>query len=156
MAAVLAEAAALIAALEPEDQAVWALAIYAGLRRGELLALRWRDVDFDQNLIRVERGWDRVEGPIEPKSRSGRRRVPLTQTLRHHLIRHRLTHPHTQPDDLVLGRTPTQPFEPNTSHNRARTAWQNAGHTPIRLHECRHTYAAHMIAAGINPKALQT
>jgi integrase len=39
-------------------------------------------------------------------------------------------------------------------HDRARRAWKHAGLAPIGLHECRHTYAAHMIAAGINPKAL--
>jgi integrase len=150
------EAAILIAALAAEDQAVWALALYAGLRRGELQALRWRDIDLDRGLIHIERSWDRVEGPIEPKSRSGKRRVPLTETLRKHLIHHRLTHPHTSPDDLALGRSPTQPFEPNGLHIRARAHWRQDSLTPIRLHECRHTYAAYMIAAGVNPKALQT
>jgi integrase len=150
-----AEAAALINALPAADQALWATALYAGLRRGELQALRWRDIDLDQNLIHVNQSWDRVEGPIEPKSRAGRRRVPLTQTLRRYLITHRLYHPHTEPDDLAFG-THTRPFEPTATLRRARTAWRLAGHTPILLHESRHTYAAHMIAAGINPKALQT
>ena len=65
------EAAALIAALAEADRALWATALYGGLRRGELQALRWDDVDLDGGLIRVERSWDRVEGPIEPKSRAG-------------------------------------------------------------------------------------
>jgi len=39
---------------------------------------------------------------------------------------------------------------------RARTAWREAGLEPIGLHECRHTYAAFMIAAGVNAKALST
>ena len=84
------EAAALIAALAEADRALWATALYGGLRRGELQALRWDDVDLDGGLIRVERSWDRVEGPIEPKSRAGHRRVPLAADLRRHLVAHRL------------------------------------------------------------------
>jgi integrase len=72
-----AEAAALLAALPPEDRPVWAVARYAGLRRGELQALRASDVDLAAGVIRVERGWDPVEGAIELKSRAGRRRVPI-------------------------------------------------------------------------------
>ena len=53
------------------------LGLTAGLRRGELQALRVRDIDLQSNLIAVERGWDQVEGVIEPKSRAGRRSVPL-------------------------------------------------------------------------------
>jgi integrase len=49
-----------------------------------------------------------------------------------------------------------QPFCSIALAHRAKTAWIAAGLTPIGLHECRHTYAAYMIAAGINPKALST
>ena len=85
-----AEALALLEALTHEDRAVWATALYAGLRRGELAALRWADVDLERGLIRVERSWDPKAGPVEPKSRSGRRRVPLARPLRVHLAAHRL------------------------------------------------------------------
>ena len=84
------EAAALIAAVPPADRAIWAIAFYAGLRFAEIQALDWGSLDFDRNLIRVERAWDRAAGFIEPKSRSGRRRVPMTATLRAHLLAHRL------------------------------------------------------------------
>src|SRR6185503_10103470 len=76
------EAKLLLEALPKRDRAVWATALYAGLRRGEIKALRWRDIDFEEGLIYVERGWDPREGPIEPKSRAGRRRVPLAKPLR--------------------------------------------------------------------------
>jgi integrase len=49
------EAAALLAALPIQDRALWATALYAGLRRGELLALEWRSIDLAAGLIRVER-----------------------------------------------------------------------------------------------------
>jgi integrase len=57
---------------------------------------------------------------------------------------------------LVFGRTPHRPLDPWTGGERARRAWSAAGLTPITLHECRHTYASLMIAAGVNAKALQT
>ena len=59
---------------------IWATAIYAGLRRGELMALKWEDVS--TSVIRVERGWDVREGEIAPKSRAGVRTVPIAAELR--------------------------------------------------------------------------
>jgi integrase len=59
------EAAALIQALDAEDRALWASALYSGLRCGELQALHWHDLDFEARLIRVEHSWDRVVGLIE-------------------------------------------------------------------------------------------
>ena len=114
------------------------------------------DIDLDHDLLRVEHAWDRVHGPIAPKSHAGKRRVPLTQTLRRHLVTQRLHHPYTEPSDLAFGITSSRAFDGTNLLRRARTAWKAAGLTPILLHECRHTYAAYMISAGINPKALQT
>ncbi len=84
------EARTLIAAVPVGDRALWATALYAGLRRGELQALRWEDVDLEAGLVRVERSWDPKVGPIAPKSRAGRRRVPLVRPLRTELAAHRL------------------------------------------------------------------
>jgi integrase len=83
------EAAALIAAVPRRDRAIWATAFYAGLRRGELRALRWCDVDVARAVIRVNRSWDRLEGPVMPKSASGSRLVPIGGTLRDFLAEHR-------------------------------------------------------------------
>jgi integrase len=150
-----AEAHALIAALRPEDRPVWATALYAGLRRGELQALRWGDVDFKAGLIRVERSWDAKEGPIAPKSRAGRRRVPLPRLLRAHLAAHRLQGSGGA-RDLVFGRGKGKALASDALARRARTAWRRAGLQAIGLHECRHTYAAFMIAAGVNAKVLSS
>src|SRR5215212_10148788 len=84
------EARALIAAAPEADRALWATALYAGLRRGELQVLRFEDVDFEADLIRVERSWDQKAGPIAPKSRAGRRRVPLVGALKRELAAHKL------------------------------------------------------------------
>jgi integrase len=55
--------------------------MYAGLRLGELRALRVDDVDLAGGVIRVERGWDPAEGAIELKSHAGRRKVPIAATV---------------------------------------------------------------------------
>jgi integrase len=55
-------------ALPQPDRAFWATALYAGLRRGELQALRWQDIDFDADLIRVERGWTPKPGRSHRKA----------------------------------------------------------------------------------------
>jgi integrase len=150
-----AEAKALVEALPDRDKALWATALYAGLRRGEIQGLRWSDVDFRAGVIRVERSWDERVGPIAPKSRAGRRRVPLSQPLRAHLAAHRLLAYADQHQLVFVGRG-ARPFCPEALIRRARAAWREAKLDPIGLHECRHTYAAFMIAAGINAKALST
>lgn len=165
------EAEALIAALPEEDQAIWATATYAGLRLGELRALRVEDVDLDGAVIRVERGWDPVEGEIKLKSHAGRRRVPLIPLLSSFLLRD-LTRTGRQRADLIFGRTASDPFTANRLQFRADDAWELAndrereradatGDQPrllrrITPHACRHTFASLMIAAGVNAKALST
>jgi integrase len=62
------EARALLDALPPSERATWATAFYAGLRRGELRALRRADVELGRSEISVQRSWDQYEGPIDPKS----------------------------------------------------------------------------------------
>lgn len=147
-----AEAVALIAALPETDRALWSTAFFAGLRRGELLALRWQDVNLGSGYIMVERSWDERAGFIEPKSRAGRRRVPIANVLREHLVDHkRIT---GRSNGLVFGSTSDRPPTPSNIWRRARRAWRLAGLNPIGLHECRHTFASMMIAAGTNAKAL--
>lgn len=70
------EAAALIDALREDDRALWGGAFYAGLRRGELRALLWQDVDLAAGLIRVERSMSGKGEIGEPKSRAGRATSP--------------------------------------------------------------------------------
>jgi integrase len=146
-----AEARELLDALPADDRPLWATAIYAGLRRGELMALRWEDVDLAAGKIHVLRGWDTVEGEIAPKSASGRRVVPVAVALRDYLDQHRLT----ASDALVFGAA-GKPFRPDQVRHRAEAAWIAAKLSRITLHECRHTFASLMIAAGVNAKALST
>ena len=150
-----AEAGKLIAALSAAARAMWATAFYAGLRRGELQALRWEDVDMASGIIRAEWSWDDKEGIlIKPKSKAGRRSVPLVAALRDTLTEHKLTT--SRDTGFVFGCDGVRPFTPNAAGSRADTAWKAAKLTRITLHECRHTYASLMIAAGVNMKALST
>ncbi len=57
---------------------------------------------------------------------------------------------------LVFGRTKSTPFEPRAITDHTEKAWKKAKLQRITLHECRHTYASLMIAAGVNAKALST
>ncbi len=140
------EAVALIAALRPEDRALWGCAFYAGLRRGELRALLWDDIDLAGGLIRVERSMSGHGEIGQPKSRAGRRGVPIVAALRDLLIEHKLVM--KRATGLVFGSSATQPFTPTAVRKRALTAWRRAGLDPIGLHECRHTFASLLIAAG--------
>jgi integrase len=144
-------AATLLSALE-DDRALWATAMYAGLRCGELRALRWEDVSFLDGVIHVRRGWDAIEGEIAPKSRTGVRKVPMPSTLREHLEG---LFARGAGDGLVFGKT-GRPFDPRRVLERARAAWNDRDLEGLTLHECRHTYASFMIAAGANAKALST
>jgi integrase len=148
------EAAVLIEAIPAEDRALWATAFFAGLRRGELRALRVRDLDLAKSEIAVERTWDDKEGDVAPKSDAGRRRVPMFGLLRGYLT-DLLLDSRRGGEDLVFGRTAEDPFVPSTVRNRALAAWETAGMEPIGLHECRHSFASMLIDAGGNPKALQ-
>ena len=149
------EAARLIAALPEGDRAVWATAMYGGLRAGELMALRWSDIDLATGLIRVERSYDPKGGGafVEVKSRAGRRKVPITAALRDHLMDHKLR---GGGEGLAFARADGRPFSGTALRCRALRAWKAAGLAPITPHECRHTFASVWIAAGVNIKALST
>lgn len=153
------QARRLLAALDYVDRPLWATAIYGGLRRGELQALRWDDVDLGAGVIRVERGWDEGDGEIEVKTHAGRRTVPIVGGLRCELVAHKLR---TGRDGqaLVFGSTTITPFHPTGRGFRKRIADASKaagiGPTPLTLHECRHTFASFAIAAGVNAKTLST
>jgi integrase len=142
------EARALLAVLPVEDRAVWATAFYAGLRRGELLALRDKAIDLDAGEIAVVAGWDPVEGEQETKGRA-RRTVPIIGELRAVLAAHRLR-TGRRGADLAFGATAVSPFCHKGLQRRADRAWEAAGLDRITLHECRPTFASIAIAAGVN------
>jgi integrase len=149
------EAEALIAALPAADRPIWATAMYGGLRRGELQALRAEDVDLANGVIRVEYGWEYRDGQIPLKSDAGRRKVPISAILRDFLTERMAECGYSGSDRLFGFASPASPFDPSKLTKRADKAWETAGLERITLHECRHSFASLMIAAGVNAKALQ-
>jgi integrase len=146
-------ASALLAALTA-DRALWPTAMYAGLRRGEIRALRASDIDLEVGLIRVERSFDDKQGAGQTKGRN-KRRVPIPALLRQ-LLREQLMASGRRGDELLFGRSAVSPFSPTRVTARADKAWKAAGLERITLHEARHCYASYAIAAGVNLKALST
>ncbi len=149
-----AEAAELIVALKsPVDKAIYGVAFYAGLRRGELLALEVENIDFKNRTIHVGRSWDAANKEFtNPKTAKGKRTVPIPSVLLPLLMAVR------PKSGLMFPREPgsEEPISEVSLRRRAARAWEAAGLEQITLHECRHTYASYMIAAGVNAKALST
>jgi integrase len=153
------EAAELIEALPEGKRCLWWTAALAGLRRGELRALRWSDVDLAENVIAVSRSWDEKEGPVAPKSRKGTRRVPIPASLRKHLLEQKMR-TGQDGEDLVFGATADRPFTPTHIRRLALAAWEKTNEKrreaelpelrPIGLHELRHSYVSLMHDAGFS------
>lgn len=148
-----AEAAHLLAAVPERDRPVWATTMLAGLRRGELLALDWANVDLAVGVLRVERSYDPTSGTFgRPKSKHGIRTVPITAALAPYLRGHALRS--GRRDGLVFGESTTRPLDSRRLQERADNTWQAAGLNRVTLHVCRHLYASMSIAAGVNAHAL--
>jgi integrase len=109
-------------------------------------------VNLAAGVIHVRRTWDRVAGELPPKSSAGARKVPIPVVLRSQLANASGCGGHR----FAFGRDDGRPFEPSSITDRAKRAWTKAKLQPITLHECRHTFASLMIAAGVNAKVLQT
>ena len=96
-------------------------AFYAGLRRGELMALDWENIDLSAGTINVTRSYDpKSRCFVSPKSRSGTRRVPIAAVLREHLISHRLRIGRSS--GLVFGPDGAQVFSYSAMRDRAARA----------------------------------
>jgi integrase len=142
-----------LAALPDDLRPIWTIAFHAGLRLGEIQALRWRDVDFDRGTIDVHRGWDQTVGAIKPKTRAAIRNVPMSMVVRRELRNHLANHPGIG-DALLFPRErdPELAFTPNVLHRHTRAAWTDAGLTadwaadgmnPPGLHDARHHCLTH-------------
>jgi integrase len=157
-AATPTQAVELLDALDEHERALWGVAFYAGLRRGELRGLRNRDVDFKAGAISVVQSRDDKAGPIAPKSLAGTRTVFMLDTLRPLLdsVRDR----HLEPDGLFFGSSATAAFEPRNIERKAKRALRAendrraaAGQPPIEwvgLHEARHSFSTYLDHARVS------
>jgi integrase len=144
---------ALLAAAEDDtDAAIFATAAFCGLRLGELLALRWRAVDFARSLIRVEASFTR-NNEDTPKSGDGRA-VPMAPEVANALKRLRNRPFLLEPSDLVfLGRGGAH-VDSNALRRRFYDALERAGIPRVRLHDLRHTFGTIMVSR-VDPRTLQ-
>lgn len=145
--------------------AAWRLAATTGLRRGELLGLRWRDVDLDAARCSIVQTVVDGSGKPEiskPKTERGRRSVALDAETVAALRAHRKAQaaerlalgPAYQDNGLVFCREDGAPIWPRT-FSRAFERHGEAAELPvIRLHDLRHTHATLALAAGIHPKVV--
>lgn len=146
--------------------AFWRLALNTGMRRGELLALRWDDLDLDRATLAVRRTLTRgADGLVfgEPKTRSGKRAIALPAScvtaLREHrrrqLARRLELGPAWHDTDLVFERGDGRVLHPNVSGRAFRRLVAELGLPAIRFHDLRHTAATLMLANGEHPKVVQ-
>jgi len=141
-------------------------AVSSGLRQGELLALRWRDVDPDITMsISVNRTLLKRRGVCrfeEPKTSHSRRRVAMTPKLASFLREYRAQREQLYRqlgkeltlDDLVFANLEGKPIDPSVlTHNFAKIV-KRAGLESVRFHDLRHTFASLMLLRGAKPKVI--
>jgi integrase len=125
------------------------------MRRGELLALRWGDVDWNSRRIWVRRNVNRHGDFQEPKTRGSVRAIAMPATLATALREHQLASPFSSEDDLIF---PNEKGTPLDGHNFVRRvfdpALRRAGLPKIRFHDLRHSFASLLIAQGEHPKLI--
>ena len=146
-------------------EAIYTIAIHTGLRQGELLSLRWEDLDLEAGMLQVRRTLTRIKGTYsvgEPKTKKSRRTVRLTTgavaALRGHLERQleemeRLGSLY-QPGGLVFASEAGGIINPSNLRNRSfAKLLQRAGlPSDTRFHDLRHTCATLLLSRNVNPK----
>ena len=163
----LAEAQAkalLAAAVGDRLESLYAVAIATGMRLGELLALKWRDVDLDGRTLQVRATLQNMAGRFEfaePKTSHSRRRIALSllavEALQKHQVRQaeeRIRSGGAWEDlDLVFPNTVGKPLDGrNLLRYWFRPLVKKAGLPRMRFHDLRHTAATLLLSRGVDPK----
>jgi len=144
---------------------LWLLAAHTGMRQGELLGLRWQDVDLDRAVVHVVQAVPTVRHGVQftqPKTASGRRTIALdatcTAALREHKARQNerrlamgaLWHDY----DLVIASAIGTPLNHANVYHRFIKLVVAAGVPRIPFHGLRHTHATLLMGAGVHPKVV--
>lgn len=142
------------------------LEVALGLRRGELLALKWQDIDFDNCKVKIRNNLVQVGNEIiikEPKTESSIREIELPTTIIQLLKKERKKYIEKKmrlgkefnDNDLIICKKNGDPFKPHSFTNKFRRFIARNNLKTIRLHDLRHTNATLMLKYGINPKVAQ-
>ena len=132
------------AAGSEQDAAVFLVAAFTGLRMGELLALRWRDVDFAGSVVRVRAG---LSAGVVTTPKSGKvRAVPMAPDVASALARLSRRQDWIGDDDLVFVGEAGDHLDGSALRRRYKAALKMAGLRPLRFHDLRHTFGTRMIA----------
>lgn len=138
------------------------LALATGMRRGELCALRWQDVDLDRAKLRVEQSLEQTGVGLRfkaPKTRHGRRTISLPPSAVAELRAYRKAQQEQRlllgmgkaaADTLVFATWDGTPRSPNALTKEWTVAMRGLGIPNLTLHSLRHTHASHLIAAGMD------
>lgn len=141
-------------------------ALYTGLRRSELLGLRWKDINLDLATLSVVQTLHYVPKKSytfrEPKTKRSRRLVDLSPSLALLLREHRanqelerkLLGSSVLPDDLVFCYSDGSSLSPNSVTKAFHRIVKSMGISGIRLHDLRHTHATLMLRQGVHPKVV--
>lgn len=135
------------------------LSLFTGLRIGELCALKWGDISFDDRCIQVRRTMQRLQTfeagqktavcIASPKSFSSERSIPLPDELLRELRKIR------QPDDCYFLTGSAERFlEPRTMEYRFKAAIRACGISNASFHTCRHSFATRCVELGFDVKTL--
>ena len=147
----------LIQAREDSCYELLLLEIATGLRRGELLALQWDDLNFKTGTLRVERQVHRAKGELiisQPKTKAANRTIILPAPLLGVIKEYRQQvhscwmFPSPRKDDL--------PLDPASVRKRLTTILERAGCKHIRFHDLRHLFATMSLEHGMDIKTLST
>ncbi|HEY1349945.1 MAG TPA: site-specific integrase [Ktedonobacteraceae bacterium] len=148
-------------------EALFVLAITTGMRRGEILALKWQDITFSQNTLQVRRIFTRRPGnryiEAEPKTEKSRRSILLAPIVVTLLKQHRTRQLETklqagtqwQDQGLVFCIAFGTPLNPSKVVDRFKTLLKRGGLPPIRFHDLRHSAATILLSLGVHPKVVQ-
>ncbi len=136
-----------------QDAEMVRVAAYAGLRQGELLTLRWRDIDFAGSALTIARA---ISAGVESSTKSGRvRRVPLADQAATALTRTSRREHFTSADDLVFCNALGRRLDDSALRRRFRRAQRKAHARPLRFHDLRHTFGSLLAASGVDVVTIQ-
>ncbi len=135
---------ALVRAASEQDGAIFLTAAFTGLRRGELIALRWRDVDFTGSPLRVRASY--AAGALTAPKSGKVRSVPLAPEVAKALAKLSQRERSTGDDDLVFVGETGSYLDGSALRRRYKTALTDAALRPLRFHDLRHTFGTRMIA----------